>query len=96
MVPHKRSIEEEDESGLSEDIKKLEEERRLFYVAITRAKDYLTFSYPRMQRTFSEEIINEPSRFLAELPATLLQFKTLEESSEDTMQTLLNSLDALG
>jgi ATP-dependent DNA helicase Rep len=47
---------------------RVEEERRLMYVGITRAKDQLTLSYAKRKRRFGEIIANEPSRFLKELP----------------------------
>ncbi|MGA2180270.1 MAG: UvrD-helicase domain-containing protein [Verrucomicrobiota bacterium] len=52
-----------------------EEERRLFYVAITRAKNELYLSYPLMRATFSKtggDSMQRPSRFLSEIPGTLL------------------------
>lgn len=47
----------------------LEEERRLFYVAITRAKQKLWLSYANSRYRFGSLIQNDPSRFLDELPA---------------------------
>jgi len=47
---------------------RVEEERRLMYVGITRAKDQLTLSYAKRKRRFGEIIASEPSRFLKELP----------------------------
>jgi DNA helicase II / ATP-dependent DNA helicase PcrA len=52
-----------------------EEERRLFYVAITRAKNELYLSYPLERATFSKsggDGIQRPSRFLSEIPRELL------------------------
>ena len=46
----------------------LEEERRLFYVAITRAKQKLWLSYANMRYRFGNLTQNEPSRFIDELP----------------------------
>lgn len=46
----------------------LEEERRLCYVAITRAKQSLTITYARQRMLYGRTTINPPSRFLAELP----------------------------
>jgi DNA helicase-2/ATP-dependent DNA helicase PcrA len=46
----------------------LEEERRLFYVVITRAKERLWISYANTRYRFGNLIQNEPSRFLDELP----------------------------
>jgi DNA helicase-2/ATP-dependent DNA helicase PcrA len=50
----------------------IEEERRLAYVAITRARDRLILSYARMRRAYDQIRRNEPSRFLAHLPAACL------------------------
>jgi DNA helicase-2/ATP-dependent DNA helicase PcrA len=47
----------------------LEEERRLFYVAITRARRELYFTYCEMRRVHGQTKALPPSRFLAELPA---------------------------
>jgi DNA helicase-2/ATP-dependent DNA helicase PcrA len=52
-----------------------EEERRLFYVAITRAKNELYLSYPLERASFSKsggDTMQQPSRFLAEIPRDLL------------------------
>lgn len=50
----------------------LEEERRLFYVAITRAKSRLWLTYAGTRYRFGNLIQNDPSRFLDELPGTYL------------------------
>ncbi len=47
----------------------LEEERRLFYVAVTRAKTRLWLTYANARYRFGNLVQNEPSRFLEELPA---------------------------
>jgi len=52
-----------------------EEERRLFYVAITRAKNELYLCYPQERATFSKaggDTMQQPSRFLSEIPGDLL------------------------
>ncbi|MCM8823846.1 MAG: ATP-dependent helicase [Candidatus Omnitrophica bacterium] len=49
----------------------MEEERRLFYVATTRAKNYLYITYPQTKYTFKNGlIISRPSMFLYELPSS--------------------------
>lgn len=48
---------------------RIEEERRLMYVGITRAKEQVTLMYATRTRRYGEIIANEPSRFLKELPA---------------------------
>ncbi|MCK4605142.1 MAG: ATP-binding domain-containing protein, partial [Deltaproteobacteria bacterium] len=54
--------------------KEIEEERRLFYVAATRAKDFLCFCYPAFISVSGTGLLPaRPSRFLVEIPADLLQ-----------------------
>jgi DNA helicase II / ATP-dependent DNA helicase PcrA len=50
----------------------LEEERRLFYVVITRAKQRLWITYANTRYRFGNLVQNEPSRFIDEIPAELL------------------------
>ncbi|MBA2686685.1 MAG: UvrD-helicase domain-containing protein [Gemmatimonadaceae bacterium] len=54
---------------------KLEEERRLFYVGITRAEKKLYMSHAESRRRNGELMISIPSRFLKEIPAELLEEK---------------------
>ncbi len=52
----------------------LEEERRLFYVAATRAKDELYLCYPMMNpKAYSGDLFCRPSSFLTEIPASLME-----------------------
>ena len=55
-----------------EDDESLEEERRLFYVGITRAMDRLFLSYTRERRRYGGLVSSKPSRFLSEIPGVLL------------------------
>ena len=66
LLPHTRSG-----SNLSE----IEEERRLFYVGMTRAKQSLVISRAIYRRSYGEERLraSTPSRFLAEIPAELIE-----------------------
>jgi DNA helicase-2/ATP-dependent DNA helicase PcrA len=65
MFPSSRSLDTRDA---------LEEERRLFYVAITRARDelYLTFPHMRLSGGYGD-VFQRPSRFLQEIPSALLE-----------------------
>jgi len=65
ILPHKNSL---------DDPATLEEERRLFYVGMTRAKERLSLAGAYRRRTYNNWSANRPSRFLAEIPANL--FKT--------------------
>ncbi len=51
----------------------LDEERRLFYVAITRAEQFLTLSYANSRYRYGRMQYNEPSRFLEEVPRDYLE-----------------------
>jgi len=52
----------------------IEEERRLFYVAITRAQDHLALVHPQMARDrYAVDVLIDPSRFLLELPQELFE-----------------------
>ena len=65
MFPSSRSLETRDA---------VEEERRLFYVAITRARDELYLSYPHMRLNAGfGDVFQRPSRFLKEIPNELLE-----------------------
>ncbi|MFA6430782.1 MAG: ATP-dependent helicase [Candidatus Margulisiibacteriota bacterium] len=58
----------------------LEEERRLFYVAVTRAKDELYLTYPIVYSSYEGEILMTPSRYLEELPSFLFEKWDVKES----------------
>ena len=70
IFPHMNSLMENSE---------LEEERRLCYVAITRAKDDLHLVNARRRTLFGKEQINPVSRFLSEIPKDLLESNAKEE-----------------
>lgn len=64
LFPHSRA---------SDNVSELEEERRLCYVAITRAEKYLYLTHAMKRRVYGEEIAAEPSRFLNEFPVELIE-----------------------
>lgn len=64
-----------------DDYQRTEEERRLCYVGITRAKDKLYLTRAERRRTFGSINFNVPSRFLKDIPSDVLE-STVEESSE--------------
>ena len=69
------------------DPKVLEEERRLMYVAITRAKDVLFISHANSRMTWWQVRLNPVSRFLQEIPNDLLKFYDLTNSSWPTQKS---------
>jgi DNA helicase-2/ATP-dependent DNA helicase PcrA len=64
VFPHSRSLNDE---------KEMEEERRLAYVAITRAEKILYVTHSMRRRVYGEEIAAEPSQFLNEMPLELIE-----------------------
>lgn len=78
LFPHQRNL---------EDIDKLEEERRLAYVGITRAMQQLVITYAETRRLHGNETYNKISRFVREIPVDLLQEVRLSGSiSHPVMQ----------
>ena len=67
MFPNGRILE-------SEDLDSFEEERRLFYVALTRSKDQLYLTYPQINpKSYTGDLITRPSRFLDDCPPEMLE-----------------------
>src|SRR2546423_1344562 len=64
LFPHARSATDKAE---------LEEERRLCYVAITRAEKFLYVAHAMKRRVYGEELASEPSQFLNEMPLELME-----------------------
>lgn len=73
ILPHARSVQEVAQQTGSDPIA---EERRLFYVGITRARHRLTLSGCRTRRRGTESMPRQPSRFLKEIPTELLDIRT--------------------
>ncbi|HVF30310.1 MAG TPA: ATP-dependent helicase [Pyrinomonadaceae bacterium] len=67
-----------------------EEERRLWYVALTRAKDELYITYPLVLTDYNRQtVLQKPSRFVTECPPALFEIWNLEEEIEQTDQRFL-------
>src|SRR3989344_361108 len=73
IFPHLRSLFEP---------KELEEERRLCYVGITRAKEKLFLTFCRQRNIYGTGQFNPPSRFLFEIPEDVVEFSPLTDSYE--------------
>ncbi|MFK0571424.1 DNA helicase Rep [Endozoicomonas sp.] len=87
LLPHRTSIEEDN----------IEEERRLTYVGITRARKSLTMTMAGQRKQFGEVIDTMPSRFLDELPQEDLVYSGFDESSRQENKKMAGKmgLDAL-
>ena len=76
LFPHARSIEEAN----------IEEERRLCYVAITRARRELMLVYARQRTLFGARGFNAPSQFIAEIPENLVEHERRPASFGSTVR----------
>jgi len=85
LFPHNRALEE---NGL-------EEERRLCYVAMTRAREKLIISYAEKRRVMNQVTITRPSIFLGEIPAELIDYSTPEKIRKGTVTSTETSLSRL-
>jgi DNA helicase-2/ATP-dependent DNA helicase PcrA len=81
LIPHERSLteaaEQDDEAG------SVEEERRLFYVAITRAMERLYITSCQNRRRLQSNVICSPSPFLEEIPQELITYHEAETEAVD-------------
>jgi len=71
LFPHSRS---------ATDPAEMEEERRLCYVAMTRAEKFLYVTHAMKRRVYGEELASEPSQFLNEMPLELMEDLSLGKS----------------
>ena len=78
LIPHERSIGEQEEN---EEAGNVEEERRLFYVAITRAREKLYITSCQKRRRLQNTAECSPSPFLDEIPPELVKY---HEKEKDT------------
>ena len=85
ILPHRSSIEEDT----------IEEERRLAYVGITRARKNLTLTLTEMRKQFGEIVHSEPSRFIGELPQQHLIYSGFESENKNSDQRKLQGKTAL-
>jgi len=74
LFPHSRTIINPSE---------LEEERRLCYVAITRAKERLILTFTKYRNIFGSTEMNLPSRFVNEIPQHLLDYQLMDWDNDD-------------
>ena len=82
LFPHRMSIEEPG---------RLEEERRLCYVGITRAMQKLVITYAESRRLHGSETLNTPSRFIREIPGELLQEVRLHTSIARPVSSIMHA-----
>jgi DNA helicase-2/ATP-dependent DNA helicase PcrA len=90
LFPHSRSL---------MDTNQLEEERRLAYVGITRAKEIIYLTYAGSRLYFGERISNPPSRFITDIPEGLIEnlgsenYKKAESLDLDSVDDIKGTFD---
>ncbi|RKY89253.1 hypothetical protein DRQ09_01690 [candidate division KSB1 bacterium] len=77
LIPYIKRLENEEE---------LEEERRLFYVGCTRAKEKLYITYAKIRNRFGNETVSLPSRFLNDIDMNLVNIIEMESSSRNDIE----------
>jgi len=93
LIPHEKSLEDSEEEGGS-----IEEERRLFYVAITRARNKLYISSCKNRRRLQNTIDCSPSPFLEEIPKELIKIHEKEIETipdEETADKYMEKIKAM-
>ncbi|MCR5606926.1 MAG: UvrD-helicase domain-containing protein [Treponema sp.] len=86
IIPHLRAIEDGGDAAV-------EEERRLFYVAVTRARNRLLISSCQRRRRMQATIECTPSRFLDEIPSNLVQYhEPAKEVDTNTARDILSEM----
>ncbi|MFT5592083.1 MAG: DNA helicase-2/ATP-dependent DNA helicase PcrA [Oceanicoccus sp.] len=85
LFPHKMS---------ADDPNRLEEERRLCYVGITRAMEKLVMTYAESRRLHGQETFNSPSRFIREIPKEYLQEVRLKSTVKKPVSNYFSTQSA--
>ena len=77
VLPHSRSL---------DDMEELAEERRLFYVGLTRARDRIYLLHTFRRTFYGESSVSAPSRFLGDIPAQLIAGGTPAQRRQETVE----------
>ena len=89
LFPHQTALDEGN----------LEEERRLCYVAITRAREKLLLSYAERRRVAAQVVAKRPSKFLDEIPAELIEFtvpsKVIRPASAEVVEDMFAKMRSM-
>ena len=72
----------------------LEEERRLFYVAVTRAKKELVLSWSRRRKVYGRDVTREVSQFVNELPQDIVRYEDANSIIKPASQEVVDSMIA--
>jgi DNA helicase-2/ATP-dependent DNA helicase PcrA len=94
-LPHARTLDvratDSGESGAAD----IEEERRLFYVGVTRARERLVISRARSRVLRGKAVPRLPSRFLLDVPAELLDEQDVKDEAPTTTSEAAANVEAI-
>ncbi len=92
LIPHARTLDVRATDAVAQDI---EEERRLFYVAVTRAMDVLYICRAKHRMSRGRATPRTPSRFLADIPEDLVETREVRDVAAPPTHVMLDSVEAL-
>ena len=92
LLPHSRTLDSKATDAAPQDI---EEERRLFYVGVTRARETLTLTRAATRAMRGKAIPRTPSRFLLEIPEELLVTVDIKDQGHKTVASIEQGANAL-
>lgn len=87
LLPHSRSMDDRD---------KLEEERRLLYVGMTRAKERLYLLYAFRRTSFGRTNLSTPSRFLSSIPTEMVQQPRVRRQEAQPQRSMFTQRSSIG
>ena len=98
-LPHARTLDARATDGVpsntSDHAADIEEERRLFYVGVTRAKETLTLSRARNRLLRGKAVARTPSRFLMDVPPELLEEAVIKDEAPTTAREATAAAEAI-
>jgi superfamily I DNA/RNA helicase len=95
FLPHARTLDARATDIATEGATEIEEERRLFYVGVTRARERLTLSRAKARILRGKPVLRTPSRFLLDIPPELLDEREVADEAAMTASQMVESADAL-
>jgi DNA helicase-2/ATP-dependent DNA helicase PcrA len=100
LIPHQRTL---DVKATDAQVQDVEEERRLFYVGVTRAKQRLDMTRCKFRLSRGKPMPRTPCRFLADIPAEMLELFEVKDAAmmstgamQEQAQNMLAMLEMLG
>jgi DNA helicase-2/ATP-dependent DNA helicase PcrA len=94
-LPHARTIDARATDSVEAGGADIEEERRLFYVGVTRARERLVLSHAKSRALRGKAVPRTPSRFLQDIPGELLAARELKDEAPTTAREAAANVEAI-